>query len=93
MREHGIKVVLTGEGADEVFAGYDLFREGKVRRFWARQPDSTLRPRALERLYPYLARSPVVPAGHGAPVLRPQPGRRAAHRGSHTTRAGTRPAR
>jgi asparagine synthase (glutamine-hydrolysing) len=59
VREHGIKVVLTGEGADEIFAGYDLFREGKVRRFWARQPESKLRPRALERLYPYLSRSPV----------------------------------
>jgi asparagine synthase (glutamine-hydrolysing) len=59
VRQHGIKVVLTGEGADEMFAGYDLFREGKVRRFWARFPDSRLRPRALERLYPYLARSPV----------------------------------
>jgi asparagine synthase (glutamine-hydrolysing) len=58
-REHGIKSVLTGEGADEMFAGYDLFREGKVRRFWAREPGSRLRPRALERLYPYLARSPV----------------------------------
>ncbi len=56
---HGIKVVLTGEGADEVFAGYDLFREARVRRFWGRQPDSRLRPRLLERLYPYLARSPV----------------------------------
>ncbi|HJL16609.1 MAG TPA: asparagine synthase (glutamine-hydrolyzing) [Sandaracinaceae bacterium LLY-WYZ-13_1] len=55
----GIKVVLTGEGADEMFAGYDLFREGVIRRFWARQPDSELRPRLLERLYPYLARSPV----------------------------------
>jgi asparagine synthase (glutamine-hydrolysing) len=59
VREAGIKVVLTGEGADEIFAGYDLFREGKVRRFWAKHPDSTLRPRLLERLYPYLARSPV----------------------------------
>ena len=59
VRESGIKVVLTGEGADEMFAGYDLFREGKVRRFWARRPDSKLRPRLLERLYPYLARSPV----------------------------------
>ena len=59
VRRHGIKVVLTGEGADEMFAGYDLFREGKVRRFWARQPDSARRSRLLERLYPYLARSPV----------------------------------
>jgi asparagine synthase (glutamine-hydrolysing) len=57
--EHGIKVVLTGEGADEMFAGYDLFREAKVRRFWARQPGSRRRPRLFERLYPYLARSPV----------------------------------
>jgi len=59
VRDAGIKVVLTGEGADEMFAGYDLFREGKVRRFWGRRPDSKLRPRLLDRLYPYLARSPV----------------------------------
>lgn len=58
VRSEGIKVVLTGEGADEMFAGYDLFREGKVRRFWAKRPDSQLRPRLLDRLYPYLARSP-----------------------------------
>ena len=54
-----IKVVLTGEGADEMFAGYDLFREAKLRRFCARHPDSTIRPRLFERLYPYLERSPV----------------------------------
>ena len=59
VHDAGIKVVLTGEGADEMFAGYDLFREGVVRRFWARHPESTLRPRLLERLYPYLSRSPV----------------------------------
>jgi asparagine synthase (glutamine-hydrolysing) len=59
VRDAGIKVVLTGEGADEMFAGYDLFREGKIRRFWGRQPASGMRPRLLERLYPYLARSPV----------------------------------
>lgn len=58
VRENGIKVVLTGEGADEMFAGYDLFREGKVRRAWARHPNSRCRPRLLDRLYPYLERSP-----------------------------------
>ena len=59
VHENGVKVVLTGEGADEVFAGYDLFREAKVRRFWGRQPESLARPLLLERLYPYLTRSPV----------------------------------
>ncbi len=59
VREAGYKVVLTGEGADEVFAGYDLFKEGKIRRFWSRNPDSSWRPLLLQRLYGYLANSPV----------------------------------
>jgi asparagine synthase (glutamine-hydrolysing) len=59
VRQSGIKVVLTGEGADEMFAGYDIFREAKVRRFWAKAPTSTCRPLLIDRLYPYLARSPV----------------------------------
>ena len=59
VREAGYKVVLTGEGADEVFAGYDIFKEAKVRRFWARQPDSAWRPKLLGRLYGYLENSPV----------------------------------
>ena len=58
MRAAGIKAVLTGEGADEVLAGYDIFREAKIRRFWSHQPESTWRPRLFERLYPYLARAP-----------------------------------
>ena len=34
----GYKVVLTGEGADEFLAGYDIFKEAKIRAFWSRQP-------------------------------------------------------
>jgi asparagine synthase (glutamine-hydrolysing) len=58
VREHGYKVVVTGEGADEVLAGYDIFREGRVRLFWSRDPESRLRDRAAELLYPWMARSP-----------------------------------
>lgn len=58
VRENGIKVVLTGEGADEVFGGYNIFKEDKIRRFWAESPKSTVRPRLLLRLYPYISRDP-----------------------------------
>src|SRR6056297_3123333 len=54
VRESHFKVVLTGEGADEVFGGYNIFKEAKLRQFWARQPDSKWRPRLVERLYPYI---------------------------------------
>ncbi len=48
------KVVLTGEGADEFFAGYDIFKEAKIRAFWAKEPESQRRPKLLERIYPDL---------------------------------------
>lgn len=54
VRENNIKVVITGEGADEMLAGYDIFKEAKIRRFWANQPDSAIRPKLLTKLYPYL---------------------------------------
>jgi asparagine synthase (glutamine-hydrolysing) len=58
VRESGIKAVLTGEGADEMLGGYDIFREAKIRQFWSHQPNSKVRPLLFDRIYPYLARSP-----------------------------------
>lgn len=58
VRREGYKVVLCGEGADEVFGGYNIFKEAKIRSFWGRQPDSKRRPLLLERLYPYVFKNP-----------------------------------
>jgi asparagine synthase (glutamine-hydrolysing) len=52
--QNNIKVVITGEGADEMLAGYDLFKEMTIRRFWAREPGSKFRPLLLKKLYPYI---------------------------------------
>lgn len=63
VRENGIKVVMTGEGADEMLAGYNIFKEMAIRRFWGRQPDSEIRPQLLRRLYPYLPQLQQAPSG------------------------------
>ncbi len=54
VREKNIKVVITGEGADELLAGYNIFKEAKIRQFWAKQPKSKFRPLLLKKLYPYI---------------------------------------
>ncbi|HEX7136873.1 MAG TPA: asparagine synthase (glutamine-hydrolyzing) [Vicinamibacterales bacterium] len=54
VRDRGYKVVLTGEGSDEMFGGYDIFKEVKLRRFWSAIPDPRRRPQLLRRLYPYM---------------------------------------
>ena len=54
VRENGIKVVITGEGADEVLGGYNIFKETIIRDFWAREPKSKIRPALLKKLYPYI---------------------------------------
>ncbi|RLC28942.1 MAG: asparagine synthase (glutamine-hydrolyzing) [Deltaproteobacteria bacterium] len=58
VRDSGFKVVVTGEGADEVLAGYDIYREAKVRLFLARSPESRKRANIFLRLYPWMARTP-----------------------------------
>jgi asparagine synthase (glutamine-hydrolysing) len=55
VRNNNIKVVITGEGSDEMLGGYDIFKEAKIKRFWASQPESVIRPLLLTKLYPYLS--------------------------------------
>ena len=73
VRDNSYKVVLTGEGSDEILAGYDLFKEAKVRRFMEVSPESRMRPLLLNKLYPYLQNSPMrsvayAKAFFGAPI-------------------------
>lgn len=52
-REAGIKVILSGEGADEAFLGYDLFKETLLRGTWDHMGEDVRRQK-LARLYPHL---------------------------------------
>jgi asparagine synthase (glutamine-hydrolysing) len=60
--DNGVKVVLTGEGADEFLGGYNIYKEAKIRQFWSRDPDSEIRPLLLRRIYSYI---PDLAAGSG----------------------------
>ncbi len=61
VRDAGIKTVLSGEGADEAFLGYSLFRETLLRASWD-DLDEDERQRRLAGLYPEL--------GHFGPAHR-----------------------
>lgn len=51
--ETGTKVVLSGEGADEAFLGYDIFKETQLRSRWS-ELDDPKRRMELSKLYPHL---------------------------------------
>ena len=55
VRSHGITVVVTGEGADELFWGYDLMKEVALRELHAQDPERALQ--LVDQLYPYLGPS------------------------------------
>ena len=54
VKNNSIKVILTGEGADEILYGYDIFKESKIRNFIKRDISSKKRWELLKRLYAYL---------------------------------------
>jgi asparagine synthase (glutamine-hydrolysing) len=73
VRQRGYKVVLTGEGADEVLGGYDIFKEAKIRRFWGSMPTSKFRPLLLRRLYPYMKNIQAQPEAYLRAFFRTSP--------------------
>jgi hypothetical protein len=45
-------------GGRRGFRRLDIFKEGKIRRFWHKFPLSTRRPRLLEKRHPYIFKDP-----------------------------------
>jgi asparagine synthase (glutamine-hydrolysing) len=86
VRDASFKVVLTGEGADEFLGGYDIFREAKIRQFWARQPGSNRRPLLLQRLYPYMPNLQAQPEAYRRKFFRVEAGDTASPFFSHLPR-------
>ncbi|MCW8932682.1 MAG: asparagine synthase (glutamine-hydrolyzing) [Gammaproteobacteria bacterium] len=54
VKQNGVKVVLTGEGADEGFLGYNIFKELLIRKQWNNYDSVVSKHAALKKLYPYL---------------------------------------
>ena len=56
VRDHGVKVVLTGEGSDELFGGYEAYVADKLRRWVSLLPGNPLRRAAYTALFRKLGR-------------------------------------
>ena len=69
----GGRVVMSGEGADEMLGGYDIFKEAKIRRFCAAYPNSKRRPLLFKRLYPYLPQLQAQPPAYLQAFFRARP--------------------
>lgn len=54
VKDNGFDAVLSGEGADEAFGGYDIYKEVKIREFCEKDPESKWRPLLYKRLYSYV---------------------------------------
>jgi asparagine synthase (glutamine-hydrolysing) len=54
VNQHGIKVVLTGEGADESFLGYEIFKETALRQLLKHDTGVAQQNAIIDNLYPYL---------------------------------------
>lgn len=54
VKKSGNKVVITGEGADEMLLGYDIFREADAVSFFREKPESLWRYKIFDKLYSYL---------------------------------------
>ncbi len=54
VRKENIKVVLTGEGADEILCGYDVFKEIKLLEAWENGASAEEIQKVLGQLYPHL---------------------------------------
>jgi asparagine synthase (glutamine-hydrolysing) len=54
VQKKNIKVVLTGEAADEILYGYDTYKELMLLELWRRNPDSDEPSQMIRKLYPHL---------------------------------------
>ncbi|NFA43463.1 asparagine synthase (glutamine-hydrolyzing) [Clostridium botulinum] len=51
VQKDGIKVILSGEGSDEIFYGYDSFKDAMVINYWANNPKSKIRPMKFKEFH------------------------------------------